>query len=183
MQKNIYIVIYIVLTNIITACTISPIGKNSSEIIISNLKIFAVDQRVKPKFNTNTVYFTFETNTNLETQAKTLQMSNIRLDGTKIGRNHSKLGTITANIYTNKSTEYRLPYELYIPKDIPVKVSNGNFQYVAYLSAVDDTLNSYLNEINENGGITFNLVFSGQLTKYKFGSGFLKLTQAQLGIE
>jgi hypothetical protein len=166
-----------------TACTIYPVSNGSPEIFISNFKVFAVDQRKKPKYNTNTVYFTFETNTDLEAHTKTLQVSNIRLDSTRAGRDHSKLGGITAYIYTNKSTEFKRPHELYIPKTIPTILSNGNYQYVAHLSAYDDTLNSYLNAIKENGGITFNLVYTGQFMKYKYSSGFLKLTLEQLGIE
>lgn len=181
-QKRLFLFSCFAFAILLTACTIYPVENNLAEVKISNFNVFAIKQRNQTKSISNTVYFTFETNIDLDLQAKALRLGNTRLDSANTGRTHSKLGTITADIYTAQNTEYKKPHEIYIPKTIPTILSNGNFQYVGWLLATDSNWNSYLNEVKENGGITFNLVLTSQFTKYKFGSGFLKLTLEQLGI-
>lgn len=167
---------------LLTSCTTYHSSDITPEVKISNFNVLAIKQRPKSPTISNTVYFTFETNTDLELLGKNLQLGNLRLDSTKTGRTHSKLGTITAYIYTSHDIKNKHPNDLHIPHSIPTVLSNGNYQYVGWLLAHESNWNSYLNEINANGGISFNLVLTSQFIKHKFGNGFLKLTLEQLGI-
>jgi hypothetical protein len=163
------------------SCVMNFKKSTESEIYIQNLKILAVEKNIN-RFN-NTIYFTFETNIDIEQHAKELKMPNIRLDGINIGQTHSKLGKITAYVYTSEIASYKLPHNLHKPTKIPKILKYNTYEYTAYFSPGTENLNSYVNEIKSNNGLTFSLAYVGQFTKKLYGNGFLAIRLDQLGNE